>query len=64
MPQACVRGLPFSIGKGSMAALKGAASEQRGSKGEHEGATREQERACRDMLTLVPSLGGAQQVGA
>ena len=47
-----------------MAALKGAASEQRESKGEHEGATREQERACRDMLMLVPSLGGAQQVGA
>ena len=37
-----------------MAALKEAVREQR----------RAQERACRDILILVPSLGGAQQVGA
>ena len=45
MPRTCVHELPFSIGKGSMAALKGAASEQQGSKGEHKRAqesTREQ----------------------
>ena len=42
MPRTCVRGLPFSFGKRSMAALKGAPSEHQGSKGEHERAAREQ----------------------
>ena len=48
IPRTCVYGLPFSIGKGSMAALKGAVSE-------HERATREQERACKDIPASVPS---------
>ena len=58
MPRTCVRGLPFSIGKGSMAALKGAAREQRGSNEGARASTRE--RARRDRPVLVLSLGGAQ----
>ena len=34
MPRTCVHELPFSIGKGSMAALKGAPREHRGSRSE------------------------------
>ena len=40
MPRTCVRRLPFSIGEGSRAALKGAPREHRGSRSEHKGARR------------------------
>ena len=55
MARTCVRGSPFSIGKGSMAALKGALREHGGSRGKHEGAALEQE-------SLLPHR--AQQIEA
>ena len=44
--------------------IEGAAREQGRARGSSEGASREQEKAYRDELTLVPYLGGAQQIGA
>ena len=38
MPRTCVRELPFSIGKGSTAALKGAMREQERARGSNTGA--------------------------
>ena len=71
IPRTCVRGLPFSFGKGSMAALKEAVREQeraQGSTREQHGsntrAIREQGRARRDMPVSVPLPGGAQSIGA
>ena len=67
MLPSCVHGLPFSIGKGSIAALKGVGKEHNRSRSEHRGAQgstmvskREYEKTCKDRQVLLHALNDVE----